>query len=185
MSKAIVTAAASRSLLLLPAFLAFAVGAPPVQAQRKDQADSLRADLAPLNQVPAVLAKSRGTFTAHINNDGTISFSLSYAGMSSSVTQAHIHFGASKTNGGVIALLCGGQKPACPASGTVTGTIAAADVSVLPPANRDSLVPQGIVPGDLGGLLEVIRSGDAYVNVHSDAFPAGEIRGQVEMSGSR
>lgn len=101
--------------------------------------------------------------------------------MSSPVTQAHIHFGAGKTNGGVIVFLCGGQMPACPASGTVTGVITAGDVSVLPASNGDSVIPQGIPPGDFAGLLEAIRSGDAYVNVHTANFPNGEIRGQIQF----
>ena len=99
--------------------------------------------------------------------------------MTSSVTQAHIHFGASRTNGGVMVFLCGGAKPACPASGTVTGTLTAADVSVLPATNADSVIPQGIQPADLNGMLDAIRSGNTYINVHSANFPNGEIRGQV------
>jgi hypothetical protein len=101
--------------------------------------------------------------------------------MSSPVVQAHIHFGASKTNGGVIVFLCGGSKPACPASGTISGTITAGDVSVLPATNGDSVIPQGINPADLGALITAIRSGDTYINVHSTTFPSGEIRGQVEV----
>ena len=77
--------------------------------------------------------------------------------------------------------LCGGNKQACPASGTVTGTITAADVSTLPANNADSVIPQGIQPGDLAGVLEAIRSGNSYVNVHSATFPNGEIRGQVKI----
>lgn len=93
---------------------------------------------------------------------------------------AHIHFGASKTNGGVIVFLCGSPKPACPGSGTITGTITAADVSILPADNPNSVIPQGIQPGGFGALLKAIRSGNTYVNVHTPNFPAGEIRGQVK-----
>jgi len=77
--------------------------------------------------------------------------------------------------------LCGGAKPACPASGTVTGTITAADVSVLPTTNGDSVIPQGIQPADLSAMTEAIRSGNTYVNVHTTTFPSGELRGQVEI----
>jgi hypothetical protein len=95
--------------------------------------------------------------------------------------QAHIHFGASKTNCGVVVFLCGGTKQACPASGAVTGTITASDVSTLPSTNGDSVIPQGIQPGNLAGLIKAIRSGDTYINVHSQIFPSGEIRGQVRI----
>jgi len=163
-------------LVLLPA-------GKTLQAQEASASPYLTAKLNSLNQVPAVLAPSSGRFLARINADDTISFSLTYANMSSAVTQAHIHFGASRTNGGVAVFLCGGKKPACPVWGTVTGVITAADVSRLPVNNGDSVIPQGLTPGDLGGLLEAIRAGDTYVNVHTANFPSGELRGQIEAAG--
>jgi hypothetical protein len=145
-------------------------------------ANKLRAGLISFNEVPAKLAKGFGHFEAEINPDRTISYSLSYFNMGSPVVQAHIHFGAGLTNGGVMVFLCGGKSPTpCPPSGTVTGTLTAADVSLLPPTNPDSVIPQGIGPGDFAGMLRVIRNGFAYVNVHSVRFPNGEIRGQVRV----
>ena len=171
-----------KPLLGFAAVFAFALQTHPAQAQDWDRRDPLKAELVSFEQVPSVLAPSHGNFEAEINEDGTISFELSYANMSSPVVQAHIHFGASKTNGGVVAFLCGGNvKPACPASGTVTGTITASDVSILPSTNGDSVIPQGIQPGNLAGLIKAIRSGDTYINVHTANFPSGEIRGQVRI----
>jgi CHRD domain len=172
---------AAKSAAVIAMLLPCALQPSAAGAQNWDHADYLSADLLSLNQVPAVFANSHGNFRAKINEDGSISFVLSYEGMSSQVTQAHIHFGASKTNGGVMVFLCGGPKPACPASGMVTGTISAADVSVLPATNGDSVIPQGIAPGDLAGLLTAIRTGNAYVNVHTEVFPSGEIRGQIQI----
>lgn len=162
------------------AFFTLVSGA-TVYAQGRAHQNLLRAALGPLNQVPAVLAQSSGTFEAQINSDGSITFSLSYANMTSAVTQAHIHFGASRTNGGVMVFLCGGSKPACPTSGTVTGTLTAADVSTLPSGNTDSVIPQGIQTSDLNAMLEAIRTGNTYINVHTANFPGGEIRGQVAV----
>jgi hypothetical protein len=53
----------------------------------------------------------------------------------------------------------------------VTGTIAAADVHAIP--------AQGLSADDFADLLRVIRAGATYANVHTVAFPAGEIRGQI------
>jgi hypothetical protein len=181
MKKSLFTATAAKSLLIISVLFPFVGSTTNTQAQGWNRPDSLSAELLSLNQVPAVLANSHGAFKAQINQDGTISFELSYTDMSSPVTQAHIHFGAGKTNGGVVVFLCGGPKPACPASGSVTGTLTAADVSVLPATNSDSVIPQGIAPGDLAGLLAAIRTGNAYVNVHTETFPSGEIRGQVHL----
>lgn len=138
-----------KSTLILASLSVFVLAATTALAQDWEYRDYFRAELTSFNQVPSVLAKGHGRFYAEINEDNTISFELSYADMSSAVVQAHIHFGASKTNGGVMVFLCGGVKPACPASGTITGTITAADVSILPATNGDSVIPQGIQPGDL------------------------------------
>jgi hypothetical protein len=75
-------------------------------------------------------------------------------------------------NGGVAAFLCGGPKPACPASGTATGTITAADV--IGPGG------QGIAAGQFAELVRMMRAGVTYVNVHTSMFGGGEIRGQVK-----
>jgi hypothetical protein len=170
---------AAMASLALASLCSLLLHAMPVQAEDGDA--TLRANLVSFNQVPSVLSHARGVFEAKVNEDGTISFTLAYANLSSSVVQAHIHFGESRTNGGVVVFLCGGVKPACPASGKVTGTITATDVSVLPVSNGDSVIPQGIQPADLAGLLNAIRAGATYINVHTTNFPSGEIRGQVEI----
>ncbi len=170
----------SNSTLFLACAAMLTVIPAPTFAQNMHN-EFLRAPLSPFSQVPSILAPSTGQFEAQVNNDGTISFALSYANMSSAVTQAHIHFGAGLTNGGVMVFLCGGAKPACPASGTISGTLTAADVSTLPATNSDSVIPQGIQPNDLAAMLSAIRSGNTYVNVHTANFPNGEIRGQVQV----
>ena len=102
------------------------------------------------------------------------------------MTQAHIHFGARATSGGVSVWLCANNPPittapagtqACPArSGTITGTIAAANV-VGPAA-------QGIAPGEFAELVAAIRAGATYVNVHTATNPPGEMRGQLGRAAS-
>jgi len=140
----------------------------------------LAAKLSGFQQVPPLLSNGTGRFSAVIHGNSSITFRLSYSGLSSHVTAAHVHFGQKGVNGGVIFFLCGGgPTAACPASGTITGTITAAEVSVLPADNPDSVIPQGIQPGDLAGTIRAILSGVTYVNVHTQTFPAGEIRGQI------
>jgi hypothetical protein len=130
------------------------------------------ADLAGENEVPPI--NTAGSATFRMNVGTTITFSMSFSGLSSPLAVAHLHFAPSKVNGGVMIFLCGGDgQPACPAatSGTITGTITAANV--VGPTG------QGISPGDLDSALEAVRAGLAYANMHTGTFPGGEIRGQV------
>jgi hypothetical protein len=53
----------------------------------------------------------------------------------------------------------------------VTGVIVASDV--VGPAD------QGIEPGEFDELKRAIRAKSTYVNVHTEAFPNGEIRGNL------
>jgi hypothetical protein len=122
-------------------------------------------------ETPSVSTAATGRFKASIGDDA-IQFSLSYKNLSAAPLVAHIHFGRPDVAGGVAVFLCGGGgKPACPAFGTVTGTIVAADV-VGPAA-------QGITANEFAEVVRAIRHGAAYVNVHTSNFPNGEIRGNL------
>jgi CHRD domain-containing protein len=144
--------------------------------------NSFGAFLSGYEEVPPVFTGASGIVELQISSDRTsIQYTLSYAGLSSAVTQAHIHFGERPVNGGIIVFLCDNTGkapagvPACPNSGTVTGTLAAADVN--PPNDPEPVTSQGIAAGDFAGLLGAIDHSDAYANVHTNNFPAGEIRG--------
>jgi hypothetical protein len=130
-------------------------------------------------EVPAVSSGAIGHFTAFINEAaGTIDYELFFEGLEGDVRQAHIHFGQRGVSGGVSVFLCQttfnqdptGLAPPCPQSGTVTGTIRAANI--IGPAI------QGIAATELAELIAAIRAGIAYPNVHSTKFPSGEVRGQ-------
>jgi hypothetical protein len=60
-----------------------------------------------------------------------------------------------------------------PNSGTVTGTINAANIGA-------GAAGQGIAAGEFGETVRAIKAGVVYANVHSSKFPGGEIRGQVD-----
>lgn len=140
---------------------------------------SLRATLSGLNEVPPTASRATATLRASLDESRQqMSFTLEYRNMTAPPTAAHIHFGQTKVNGGVIAFLCGGStKPACPTttSGRITGTIGPVDV--VGPTD------QGITAGDYAGLIYALRTGTAYANIHSSTFPNGELRGQISASG--
>jgi hypothetical protein len=140
-------------------------------------AENIQATLTGYEEVPALSTPASGQFRALISNhDQFIDYQLMYSGLETPVLAAHIHLGQSGVNAGVSAFLCGGGgKDPCPqGSGTVTGTIVAADV--IGPTG------QGIAPGELSELIRAIRSGATYANVHTERHPGGEIRGQISAS---
>jgi len=136
-------------------------------------------------EVPPVFTNGSGIVQLQINSSGnSINYTLSYGNLSSSVTQAHIHFGQRPINGGIIVYLCDNTgkapngTPACPGSGTVSGTLTPIDVN--PTDNPESVTGQGIATGNFAGLVSAIEHGDAYVNVHTHNFLTGEIRGWLQ-----
>ena len=129
----------------------------------------------------AILSTGQATLKLMLDKTAqTLTYSLTYSGLTN-VLQSHIHFGKKHVAGGIMVFFCSnlGNGPAgtptCPddTSGEVTvmGTITAAGV-VGPAA-------QNITPGDFAGVVAALASNTAYGNIHTQKFPAGEIRGQV------
>ena len=138
----------------------------------EDNRARMKAALSGFQEAPPVSTKGSGDFRAQLNEarDG-IEFELNYEDLGVAPSAAQIQFGQPGVNGGPLANLCGGTKPACPATGPVTGTLMAIDILPIP--------AQGIAAGNFDAALRAIRSGNTYVNVQSVSFPTGEIRGQI------
>jgi hypothetical protein len=85
-------------------------------------------------------------------------------------TAAHIHLGAPGENGGVLIPLYTGEVKAGSFSGVLAeGTLSLADIPAV----------EGMSPEQ---ILASIQSGGTYVNVHTEANPGGEIRGQIAFT---
>src|SRR5215218_10208354 len=84
------------------------------------------------------------------------------------VTQAHIHQGTSSEAGPVVATLFNASTPTGPTTGDLTnGTITSANL-------------EGPLQGkQLSDLIALMQNGQAYVNVHTEQNPDGEIRGTI------
>jgi hypothetical protein len=137
------------------------------------------AKLDSFQEVPLTLSTTgEGKFKAKLRN-GVVEYKLRYSGLEGGAAgAAHIHLGRPAVAGGVIAFLCGGgDKPACPPSGEVTGTIDPADV--IGPA------AQGIDPGEFDEFVRAMKAGATYVNVHTSQYTDGEIRGQIGGKGHK
>jgi hypothetical protein len=84
------------------------------------------------------------------------------------VTAAHIHLGKRGKNGAPVVGLFAGPKK----EGKFSGTLA------------EGTITQNELVGSLSGktikdMIKMIRAGDLYVNVHTDKYPDGELRGQI------
>ena len=150
------------------------VGMPMVACAAKGKLEGFQ-------EVPAISTTGQGKCTVKPSSDKqSLLVTLDYSGLRGAVTQAHIHLGQVGVNGGIMLFLCTNLgngpvgTPACPpAPGTVTRTLVAADVI-------GGAAAQGLSAGDFGAVLVALKKRATYCNVHSDLFPAGEIRTQLK-----
>lgn len=91
------------------------------------------------------------------------------------VTAAHIHLGGLGVNGPIVAEIYTNPAGAdFPFRRTLTaGLLTEADLLARPEVGFD---------GTLDDLVAWMRAGAAYINIHTLAHPAGEIRGQIPVS---
>lgn len=113
---------------------------------------TLSATLSGANQVPPAASKATGTVDAVFNKDTRVlRYKVTFMGLTGAPTMAHFHGPAAATaNAPVVA---GWENPiTSPEEGSVT-----------------------LTPTQVGDLL----AGFWYANIHTAAFPNGEIRGQM------
>jgi hypothetical protein len=167
-----------RNMNRLAILIAALLAALPVLANHGS--DLFRTSLSGYEEVPPVSTAARGEFQARVSRDGqSIDYELAYDRLQGQVRQAHVHFAQMSVNGPIVIWLCGtatNPGPAgtqtCPQSGTVRGTLTAADVLASP-------TTQQLAAGEIAELIAALRSDTGYVNVHTDISPGGEIRGQI------
>lgn len=114
----------------------------------------LKANLSAASEVPPTDSAGKGAVTATYDADSkTLSWKGTYSGLSGPAVAAHFHTGEPGKNGGVtVPIFTSADKAGSPFEGKATLTDAqAAD----------------------------LLAGKMYVNVHTAAHKAGEIRGQV------
>ncbi len=112
-------------------------------------------------EVPApIVTAGSGTATLTVNViTGAISGSVTFSGLNSNTTAAHIHQAAAGVNGPVIVSLSGGV-------GATSGTWTVPAGSILSASQLAALKTDGL-----------------YVNIHTANYPGGEIRAQIYFIG--
>ena len=106
--------------------------------------------LSPAEEVPPAASSGSGSGSIRVAEDGSVSGSVSTTGVQG--TMAHIHQGAKGMNGPVIVPL------------TKSGD------TYTVPANAKLNASQ----------MQALKAGNLYVNVHSDKYKGGEVRGQLK-----
>ena len=126
-------------------------------------ATSFTAALSGTNEVPPVPTTAAGNATLSVVGS-ELTYTVNVTGLSNALV-AHIHVAAAGANGPVRLNLCGTGAPE-PACTSGTGVLATGSNGTALGITFDS-------------LLSAMRTGGAYVNVHTSANQGGEIRGQV------
>jgi hypothetical protein len=135
-----------------------------------DGREVFEATLSPANEVPPRGTAAQGR-VQYVSDGTTVTYTIEVENITN-VFGAHIHSAAAGVNGPIRVFFFGGgsPNPGGPISFTgksilVQGRFTAADVS-------------GVSFAD---LLNQMRNGQAYTNVHTSAFPGGEMRGQIQL----
>jgi len=131
--------------------------------------NKFKAELSGSEVVPPVKTMAKGETIFELNKSGDeLKYKLTVTDIAN-VTAVHIHDGKVGKNGPPIVSLYAGPKKEGKFSGTLSeGTITAKDLI-------------GQLKGKLfSHFIQMIEDGHAYVNVHTDKYPDGEIRGQIK-----
>ena len=115
-----------------------------------------------LQEVPANNSTATGTFVGTYNDaTDSLIYTVTFNGLSANATAAHFHAAVPTFSGGIYINITGIPFPTGVMSGTFTDTL------VLTAGQEDTL-----------------KRGLMYFNIHSSAFPGGEIRAQLFLQDS-
>jgi hypothetical protein len=125
--------------------------------------------LSPGNEVPARSTAANGR-VQYVSDGTTVTYTIEVDDITN-VVAAHIHSAAAGVNGPIRVFFYGNGSPNPGPAVTFT------DKSVLVQGTFTAANVTGI---SFAELLNQMRNGTCYTNVHTSAFPAGEMRGQVQ-----
>lgn len=162
--KRLLFAAALLLVVLLP-------GTAAASDRESGAASDFKARLTGAQEVPPVASPGTGSATFRLSEDGSkLRFRLKAQGLTNRITQAHIHLAPRGVNGGIVAFLfpltaTGVNPEGFEVAGTLT---------------KEDLIG-GLMGHPLSDLVEAMRNGGAYANIHTVLHPGGEIRGQIQL----
>jgi len=118
------------------------------------------------NEVNPATTNATGNAIVKISKDETSIYYKLTVGNIDDVFASHFHMAPPGENGPIVATLFSGAPDGRVNGILAEGTITASDV-------------EGQLEGDLAALIDRIRTGRIYVNVHTLEVPSGELRGNL------
>ena len=145
-----------------------------VASAAKPPARRFKAHLSGDEEVPTpVDTNAQGQANFKLSKDGSeLSYKLNVANIKD-VIGAHVHQAPAGQNGGIVVYLFGAPFVPDADAVTVNGTLAEGTITDAEVVGTD------LNAKTLAELLDVMRAGNTYVNVHTLANRPGEIRGQI------
>ena len=122
--------------------------------------------------------KSNSTGTAKFlvnDNNSQISYWINVTGIKK-INQAHVHNGTTGQNGDIVVSLLSNSKSA---KGNATPPKIGFNGNITKSDLRGPMQDKKI-----SDLITLMGNGSAYVNIHTDKYPKGAIRGQISSSES-
>ena len=121
------------------------------------------AALSGLSEVPAVQTAATGSAT-FIRAGAMVTYTVTASGFTTPLTVAHIQIGARGVIGPVLVTLSIVAQ---------SGAVASGSIDLSRP------VTEGNITISSDSLTALFDTGNAYVNLHTAAWPGGELRGQI------
>jgi CHRD domain len=121
------------------------------------------------DEVPPVVTDMSGSVRIRFNDDLTAGAFTLTVNEGVRVQQAHIHCGFAGVNGPIVVFLAGFHAPGWDVDGKWIDHAVFTKANIVNPACGATLVE----------LIQSMKDGKTYANVHTVAHPAGEIRGQI------
>jgi hypothetical protein len=157
-------------IVLFTSILSVGLVSIPLNTIKAQEGQTFSATLSGENEVPPTESNSTGDaqFQLSDGDDGQeVAYSVNLTGFDD-IVAAHIHSGNVGENGPIVATLSEGEE----ADGDsvelqFTGNIQTNDLA------------GPLEDSEIADLVDLMNNGSAYVNVHTELYPDGAIRGQI------
>ncbi|MCC2630223.1 MAG: hypothetical protein K0S38_32 [Candidatus Paceibacter sp.] len=176
------------ALILVAGVAGFLLLSPSQNLVKADSAhqytESFIANLTPQQEIDIASSTASTTLTStgsgifNVTSDTTmINYEVKVSSLSSAIIGAHLHCAPVGRNGQIVAPLNASStmQGVGSTTGTLSGSIMATDITNAAQSCNPNITT-------LAHLVQAMREGNIYVNIHTVNYPMGEIRGQLMRS---